>query len=604
MAKKNPLIIASSLFLLLIALLVYSNSISVPFLLDDDILIKGNPYIRDFGKIGNIFKSNIAAGAGLEGNYYRPLYLMTYMIDYRLWKLNIIGSHCVNILLHVAAALAVYWLANILFCDGALSFFASSLFLVHPVHCATVVNLGGRVNSLLAIFVLFCLIFYIKNNTAHDKRFFMPMLLCCACALLIKETSVMIPFAVLLYHVVFKKKVRWLPLLSVGACVLFYLVLRSMLLKGSLFSVARDPDLLKRIPGFFVAIATYIRILVLPFNLHFDYGNKYFASADPAAVAGMVLIVLLGIIAIRARNANRLVVFSIGWFFLYLLPVSNIYPMAFFMAEHFLYVPSLGFFLVASQGLASLYEKNRRAGGALFIAVLTAYSLLTVRQNYYWGDPIRFYTRELTYTQNLRMYACMGMAYRDCGKRKEAIGMFRKAVKMDPKGAMGYYFLASVYQELGSAKKAEYFYKKVAQGGPTSLAAYNALGHYYATVKKTAEAIEQFKQIIRRNPTDADTWFSLAMLYSDKGEDGEAVRLYEHVLRIAPRCVEAYNNLGICYVTMGKYREAEELFQKALTIEPDYAVTYVNLAKLYSSTGRENAAQDYYSKAVERGYKK
>ena len=97
------------------AAICYANSLSGKFIWDDRYLIKDNIYIKDWSHIAKVFTQDIGAGAGINSSSYRPLQMFTYMIDYSLWKLDVRGYHLVNILLHILAALGIYWLVNILF---------------------------------------------------------------------------------------------------------------------------------------------------------------------------------------------------------------------------------------------------------------------------------------------------------------------------------------------------------------------------------------------------------------------------------------------------------------------------------------------------------
>jgi len=54
-----------------------------------------------------------------------------------------------------------------------------------------------------------------------------------------------------------------------------------------------------------------------------------------AAFGGIVALVIL------ACTSGPLC-FAVAWFFVALLPVANIVPLSTFMAEHWLYVPSMG----------------------------------------------------------------------------------------------------------------------------------------------------------------------------------------------------------------------------------------------------------------------
>ena len=161
-----------------------------------------------------------------------------------------------------------------------------------------------------------------------------------------------------------------------------YIVLRLTVLRFLLPHISRSTTLFQRIPGFFVAITNYIRLLFLPLNLHMEYGAKLFYLTNPQAIIGILILSSLLIYAFRIRN-SKLTFFSISWFFVALLPLSNLYPINAYMAEHWLYLPSIGFFLLLSQGLNYLYtNKNLKVFTAILtITLLIFYSSLTIKQN-------------------------------------------------------------------------------------------------------------------------------------------------------------------------------------------------------------------------------
>ena len=51
--------------------------------------------------------------------------------------------------------------------------------------------------------------------------------------------------------------------------------------------------------------------------------------------------------------------FGLAWFFIALGPASNIVPLTTFMAEHWLYVPSMGLFLMAGWAADHLMIRGR-----------------------------------------------------------------------------------------------------------------------------------------------------------------------------------------------------------------------------------------------------
>ena len=161
------------LSLVLIALLgfgVYAESLQGEFLLDDYVLVKDNVRIKSWFNLPRLFTEQIAAGGGRKWHAYRPLQMITYMTDYSLWRLNPRGYHFTNILLHLAAALSIFWLVNLLFGDRLTSLFTTLLFVAHPVHTGAVSYISGRADSLAAAAMVLCLVFYLKNLSSPGPR--------------------------------------------------------------------------------------------------------------------------------------------------------------------------------------------------------------------------------------------------------------------------------------------------------------------------------------------------------------------------------------------------------------------------------------------------
>jgi len=77
------------------------------------------------------------------------------------------------------------------------------------------------------------------------------------------------------------------------------------------------------------------------------------------------------------------------------------------MAEHWLYLPSIGFFLVIAEKLSFLYKKNnlRLPLILLTLSLVIFYSIRTIQQNNYWREPLAFYKRTLRYSpKSARMW--------------------------------------------------------------------------------------------------------------------------------------------------------------------------------------------------------
>jgi len=549
LSKTIPFL--SFALIIILGFIAYGNSLHGQFIWDDDKLIKENVYLKGVSHVPKLFIEDIGSGAGIKCGSYRPFQMVTYLIDYSLWRLNVVGYHLTNIILHILVALTIYWLVDALFDDKMLSLFTAVLFVVHPIHTEAVSYISGRADSLATLFLFLCFIFYIKSLTSGTLTYHILVALTYILSLLSRENSLILPVLILLYHYTFKKKIKLNGFLSLLIISFIYILLRSTILKSILLDLSDSATLFQRILGFFVAITTYIRLMLFPFNLHMEYGNKLFNLTDPEAILGMVILFSLLIYTFRTRNTNKLVFFSLSWFIITLLPQSNLYPINAYMAEHWLYLPSIGFFLILAKGLSSLYRrKESRIFSLIFvISLLAIYSYLTIRQNRYWKDPIVFYERTLRYApESTKMLNNLGIAYFDMGRKEQGIALFNKAIKIDPADAYAYINLGYAYQQINKNKEAIILFEKAIELNPDNVTAYNHLGNVYSSIN----------------------------MYK------EAVASYQKAIEIDPNFILAYYNLGILYSSINMYKEAVASYQKAIEIDPNFILARDKLNNLYN----------------------
>ena len=283
------------LIIAIVGIACYANSLNGNFIWDDHQLVKDNAYIRNWSHVGEIFSENIASGSGKTYNSYRPLQMITYIIDYSLWGLDARGYHLTNTLLHILAAFSIYWLILLLFKDQFVSCLTALFFVIHPIHTEAVTYISGRADPLSLLFMLLCFIFYIK-------RISILAILCYAAALLSRENSLILPLLLLLYHYSFREKIKMREYLPVAGLTILYMILRVTALSHLLPHASAGTTLIERLPGSFAAVTNYLRLLVMPFGLHMEYGNPRFSFAHPNVIFGIMLLSVLLIYAFKRRN--------------------------------------------------------------------------------------------------------------------------------------------------------------------------------------------------------------------------------------------------------------------------------------------------------------
>jgi tetratricopeptide (TPR) repeat protein len=362
-----------------------------------------------------------------------------------------------------------------------------------------------------------------------------------------------------------------------------------------------------RIPGFFVAFASYIRILFFPVNLHVHYGDITFRFYDARVLSGMLLFFSLIFYAARNRKKDPLFFFALGWFLIFLLPVSNIYRINdSFMKEHWLYLPSVGFFLIVARSLLQFFSRHKqRILGTLGIAAtMVFYSMCTINLNAYWKDPLIFLNRSIRYCPDYAVfYNELGCEYLNLGRFEEAAGFFQTALKKNP-GLVGVYFSLGVAKEK-SGKYLEVIeaYQAALKENPEDLSKYYLIAGCYDKMGQKKDA-----ENIRRQAGEQSLAF--AHQYRAKGEKlrqsgrlKDATIAYQRSLSFFPQDISLSNELGCLYVLEGSLTEALKLFGQALAMDPSNATVHNNLALVYYYSRQYKLAIRHCDEAVRRGYR-
>ncbi|MFA5096694.1 MAG: hypothetical protein WC478_05080, partial [Candidatus Omnitrophota bacterium] len=399
---KNNLKIYAIVFLALAVscLIVYANSLPNPFIWDDEGIVLKNPYLASWANLPKAFTSDLYPGITAGSNFYRPLQTVSYIWDYHLWELEPFGYHLTNIILQALVSFLVFLFSRVILKDIKAAFAAALLFALHPVHTEAVAYISGRAEMLMAIFVLSSLLLFIRGNRGLSLAAFIG-------ALLSKELAAVFPLVILAYLFFYQDGGRRpgagrglkqiLPFLLID---LIYLFLRSGVLS---FATIRPPaltqyPLLLRILVFPEVLFTYLKLFIVPLDLHMSW--TVFRPVGLLAVSGSVLLLIaicLGCASIlKNYRRGRAAAFMLAWFFIFLIPQSGLLPINAFVAEHFIYLSSISFFMLLAYALRKFLRRGvfifAVAGFALF------YGLLTYTRNFDWRDPLVFYAKILKYS--------------------------------------------------------------------------------------------------------------------------------------------------------------------------------------------------------------
>ncbi|MFA5339549.1 MAG: tetratricopeptide repeat protein [Candidatus Omnitrophota bacterium] len=618
MKNKIPVNFLIALMIIISGGVVYINSLLNPFIWDDLFLVTSNLHIRSLSYIPKLFLENIY-NQDMTGKFYRPVLMSSFSLDYNTWGIDPFGYHLGNILIHLANALMVYALIRLIFRRKGLAFLTAMLFVLHPVQTEAVTYVSGRADPLAAFFCLISLYFFI-TYTDYDrfrkKSYFGASVLSFLLALLSKESAVMFPFVLLFYEVCFrreelkgKKPLKYAVFLII---ILAYAIARYFILlnvKDTSTVNAGSPMLARffLIPSI---ILTYIKILLFPKGLHMervDYGfDRPEYLSDPRVFSAFLILFAIAVLLWLARKRRKEALFGFGWFILLLIPVSGIVSINAFIAEHWLYLPSIGFFLLTSSLLAGLFRFNsiKLCVASFLIIVLAMLGALTIRQNYIWRDPVFFYRYTLKFSPlSTRLRTNLGYEYFSLGRYKESETEFRKAIAAEPAGA----YAAYDYLNLGASlyaqgKKQEAFdtLDKAIEANPGFPIAYWAMGNAYRDEGEKRKAIEFYKKAAELLPSNAYYWLVLGNVNMEIKEYKEAVKAYKKALGAYPPFFEARINLGTAYYRQGLLKDAFNEYQEALKINPESPEPYYNIGNISAAIGKTKEAEEFWQETLKK----
>jgi hypothetical protein len=213
-----------------------------------------------------------------------------------------------------------------------------------------------------------------------------------------------------------------------------------------------------RLLTFTQAFSRYVALFFAPINLHMDHSLPVLTSA--ISIWPWLSVVLLGsgfLLGWLEFHYRRQVWIWFGWlwFLSGLVPISGVIPVNGLFYEHWLYLPMVGLLIIVAQLIRYLLRKYSLS----FLNWLPAFVLLiclvlTIRQNYLWGNHIRFYEYTLQFTQSARLFNNLGMAYAEEGQLEKAVVNYNQALDISNGYPQIYYNLGNVLLAQGNSEEA------------------------------------------------------------------------------------------------------------------------------------------------------
>jgi protein O-mannosyl-transferase len=608
---------------LLLAFLVYANTLLYGFVYDDHFQIEGNAYVHSFRYVGRIFTTTVWSFQGTEGqtNYYRPLMTFGYLLCNRAFQSSPIGFHLVNLLLNCAVVWLVYAVCTGLIGDEVVSLLAAALFALHPIHTEVVAWIAAVTELDLAVFYLCALLLFLRLEKEEGRRRAFTSALMCGTfvlALLSKEQGITLPVLATIYEHVYRadrKATTWADKFSrygaLWTIAAAYLVFRVTVLRA--FAPVTQRGELSTLEVIYSGIALsgqYVTKLLWPHPLLGYYVfHECKSLGEPRVLLGIAALLLCLLLFVFLWRQAREYSFALVWIAVSILPVLNVRWMASSaFAERYLYLPSVAFCLLLAGGGMWLWRRAegfrlaRLVGAAAAIALAVLAAALTVTRNRDWRNDKSFFTATLTvdphgsymrtslgalewseYRQqeavkdwklaladkpdNAIALSNLGMAMVEEKRWPEAEEYLRKAIELRPRFAAPHLHLGKMYATLERPQAAEREFGRAVEISPLSADARNQFGKYLREKGRLEEAEVQFRESLQGLPS-GDAWNGLADILASKGLQDEAASGWKKTLELSPYDVHAHLGLGSVYQSRGSAGEAEKQYRAILLMDP------------------------------------
>ena len=342
----------------------------------------------------------------------------------------------------------------------------------------------------------------------------------------------------------------------------------------------------------------YVFLLIRPLDLNCDYTNYFriehslrsFRVIGP----GLVVILLFGLTLVLFLK-KKTAFLGLFWFLAFLFPVMNIFPLGLWMAERFLYIPSLGLFLYLAIHYQSTFSRRReeknlipeyavRILAIIFFGSFAFFNSFRWRDvNYLWRDAVE---KNPNNPQARIIYA---QILSSRGRYSDALEQLKETDRLEDIMQQAPAFslkkqqtLVKIYTGSGDFHLADEALQKAKEILPESSSNLVLEGSLRMREGKFLEAEAAFQEALVKKADQMGAIVGLMELGEKRNAPADKILAFaEKAIGINPDYFPSYIYKGKALRDLGRAQEARECFQRAIRLSPDSPEGYLFLANLY-----------------------
>ena len=546
-----------------VVFLAYYNTLYFDFVHDDRSQILGNTWLRSWKYLPRYFTADVWAFQHpvFRGTFYRPIFLLSFRLQYLLFGLKPWGWHLCTVLCHVGVTLLVYFTAVRLLEDRLASLFTALIFGLHPTHAEGVAWISGVTEPLFALFLFAAYLCYLKMRSDPDRRwlYLVASIVLYILACLSKETAVVLPLIIFACEFLWSQNdidpakrcfgTSFLQATKTAAPYLMvfvvYLCARLFALQG--FQNTKEPhSYLSMVLTWPSVLWFYIEHLFLPMRLSPFYTREFYTRIDWHHVILPAIPVFLGATGLWLWSKRSMqAAIATVWLVLPILPVLNLraFIEGHLVHDRYLYLPSFGFAMLIAMGLRRLNFGARYDGVPVvqvgLAAIVSAFLAVGVYQ------ATACYASESTF--------------------------FTYVTSMSPEGHSSQLDLAGLLGSQGHLEEAIKIYKQILPAEPDNWDAYYNLGYAYYLTGKLPEADQYLSRAVQIDASRPDGFFYLGLTKLKENDISAAAANIQRAVTIRPDADHYHFALGVVFKVQGNLPGALSEFRQELDLSPNDA---------------------------------
>ncbi|MEC8422853.1 MAG: hypothetical protein VX000_03685, partial [Myxococcota bacterium] len=417
------------ILLAMLAALVWANTIHDGIVAyDTPWLVSDNPLLRngDLGSLPAILWGMDTGTRLTLGAEYLPIRDLSVLLDFAIAGSDWAWHHGHNLFWYVLSCVLFLAVMADLFGARLRTFMGAVLYTVHPVHVESVAWLASRKDVLsLALFLAAIVLWRLR---ARWRPCLSLSVLCFALAYWSKNTAIVLPAVLGLYAVLHERVRPWSlsllrDLLPFGLPALAGLgITLSLGDKVGMYAVPRADTALGLLAIESQVVLQYFGMLAWPGQLTALYPEPTLTDlAHPAVQTAIIGAAAPAVLGIGIGPYRPRLALGVAWFYLALLPVSQIVPIQNLIADRYLLLPSAGAIVALA---AALPDRDTRWDGPLLLGgTITAmvFSVMTWRQSTSWHDTIALWRPVVAQHPDYpRGWVSLAGALGDAGRTRDA----------------------------------------------------------------------------------------------------------------------------------------------------------------------------------------